>query len=372
MIVNSHNEWDTLEEVILGDGFPSTLPAADITFKLFFHDNIYEQDSNGNINKERITIKKQYIEEMAEDLEEFSQVLKDFGVIVRRPKVPPAVVPIKTPYWNTTNFHCLNVRDLTIVIGNEIIETPVDERYRYYETDYMKHLFYEYFKQGAKWSCAPRPLILDHSFDLEYICKHDPSGKAQEWYNNMIDQEPHYMDYGFEIMFDAANCMRLGKDIIMNVSRENHRLGAKWLQRHVGNDYKVWGVELTDTHIDSTFIPLRPGLAIVEWKNSQKEKALPTWLQKWDFIIAPKRGEFGEYDKDDLLLASKAIDINVLSLDQNTVVCHDRYYKHLQPILKPYKIECIPCSLRHSRIFSGAFHCLTLDIRRKSNLEVYR
>jgi glycine amidinotransferase len=159
MIVNSHNEWDTLEEVILGNGFPSTLPSADITFKLFFHDNIYEQDENGIINKERVTIKKQYIEEMAEDLEEFSQVLKDFGVIVRRPKVPPAVVPIRTPYWSTTNFHCLNVRDLTIIIGDEIIETPVDERYRYYETDYMKHLFYEYFKKGAKW-CSKGNLII--------------------------------------------------------------------------------------------------------------------------------------------------------------------------------------------------------------------
>ena len=133
----------------------------------------------------------------------------------------------------------------------------------------------------------------------------------------------------------------------------------------------TWPVELTDTHIDSTFIPLRPGLVLAEWKNSQREKALPKWLQKWTFIEAPKREEFGDYDKDDLLIASKAVDINVLSLDQNTVICHDRYYKHLQPKLKPYKIECIPCSLRHSRIFSGAFHCLTLDIRRKSKLEAY-
>lgn len=40
MIVNSHNEWDQLEEVIVGDGFPTSIPALDFSFKLFFNDNI--------------------------------------------------------------------------------------------------------------------------------------------------------------------------------------------------------------------------------------------------------------------------------------------------------------------------------------------
>ncbi len=35
MIVNSHNEWDQLEEVIVGDGFPTSIPALDFSFKLF-------------------------------------------------------------------------------------------------------------------------------------------------------------------------------------------------------------------------------------------------------------------------------------------------------------------------------------------------
>ena len=41
-IVNSHNEWDELEEVIVGRGVPSELPALEMTFKLFFHDIIPE------------------------------------------------------------------------------------------------------------------------------------------------------------------------------------------------------------------------------------------------------------------------------------------------------------------------------------------
>ena len=40
LIVNSHNEWDQLEEVIVGDGFPTDLPLLDYSFKLFFYENI--------------------------------------------------------------------------------------------------------------------------------------------------------------------------------------------------------------------------------------------------------------------------------------------------------------------------------------------
>jgi glycine amidinotransferase len=371
-IVNSHNEWDTLEEVILGAGFSSSLPSVDLTFRLFFHDNIYEQDFNGRIHLSEVIIKKKHIEEMKEDMEKLKMILEDFGVKVRRPKILKKVTPFNTPYWKSTTYHALNVRDLTIIIGNEIIESSIETRYRYFETDLMKHLFKYYFDRGAKWTMSPRPLILDHSFDLSYTMKQDPTGGAIEYYKSLMQKKPHEMNYGYEIMFDAAQCMRLGRDIIFNCSTENHRLGATWLQRHLGDEYKVWPVELCDSHMDSTFVPLKPGLALVDWKSPLKEKALPEWLQKWDLIEAPPSYYKDDYDEDDLLLASQAIDINVISLDQNTIICHDRYYKQLQPLLKPYNIECIPCSLRHSRIFSGAFHCLTLDIRRKSKLEGYR
>ena len=33
--INSHNEWDQLQEVIVGDGFPETIPALDFSFKFF-------------------------------------------------------------------------------------------------------------------------------------------------------------------------------------------------------------------------------------------------------------------------------------------------------------------------------------------------
>ena len=86
-------------------------------------------------------IRTQYVEEMKEDVEGFVDILKDYGCTVKRPKVPTKVASVKTPYWNSTNFHALNARDMVMIVGNEIIETPPTVRHRYFETDLMKHLF---------------------------------------------------------------------------------------------------------------------------------------------------------------------------------------------------------------------------------------
>jgi glycine amidinotransferase len=370
-VVNSHNEWDKLEEVIVGDGFPSTLPALDFTFQMFFHDNLHGQELRGVYRDKNAYIKQKYVEEMSEDVEGFVELLESHGITVKRPKVPQKVEHTKTPNWKSTNFHALNVRDLTMVVGNEIIETPPETRFRYFENDYVKHLYMDYFKRGAKWTVAPRPLILDSSFDMSWVLREDMDGGIREWYESLKDT-PDELAYGYEMMFDAAQCLRFGKDIIFNSVTENHELGVQWLQRHLGNEYRVHSVQLCDSHIDSTIIPLRPGLLLVDWHHFKDINQLPEPLRGWDIVSAPENpNRTRDYDGKDLVLTSTSIDINVLSIDQNTVICHDEYWEHLQPLLKPYGIECIPCRLRHSEIFSGAFHCLTLDVRRQSKLENY-
>jgi glycine amidinotransferase len=121
--------------------------------------------------------------------------------------------------------------------------------------------------------------------------------------------------------------------------------------------------------MDSTVIPLRPGLLLVDG-NYFKPELYPE-LASWDKVIAPTPNRKSMYDNADMLLASTSIDINVLSVNRNLVICHNEFYPDLQPILKPYGIECVPVRFRHGRIFMGAFHCITLDVRRDSVLEDY-
>lgn len=367
-IVNSHNEWDKLEEVIVGAGVPSELPAIDFTFKLFFHDNIHGKEFDdihgvpNEIVKKYIT--KKHVEEHNEDVESFANLLKSMGVIVKRPKVPNILPKIKTPNWSSVAHPALNVRDLTIVIGNEIIETPASCRWRYYENDYMKHLFLDYFKKGAKWTQIPRPIMTDDSFDLGYVNKHGSSSSF-----DLIKKETP-MDCGFEIMFDAANIMRLGTHILFNASNENAKLGVKWMRNHLSDKYKIWEIDIADSHIDSSFLPLKPGLALITREEIWEK--LPAELQKWDKIFIPtKNRSIDEIKNQGIKLASPRIELNVFSVSEDLIICHPQYVKELNDQLKKYKIEAVPSQMRHCEIFAGAHHCTTLDIRRKGNLQNY-
>jgi glycine amidinotransferase len=353
-IVNSYNEWDKLEEVIVGCGIPTNIPAIDFTFKMFFHDNLI------GINEFRHEILKKHIDEHNEDIESFAELLKSLGVIVKRPKVPDKIHKVKTHSWNSEVHPSLNVRDLTVVIGDEIIETPPSCRWRYYETDFMKHLFLDYFNNGAKWTQVPKPIITDMSFDMSYI----------EKTGGIINRKESYMDCGYEIMFDAANMMRFGKHILFNCSNENSRMGMKWLQRHLGDKHIVWGVDICDNHIDSSILPLKPGLCIVTREDFWHK--LPAPLQKWDKIYIPQLNRTTEeFHMQGIKLASPRIELNVFSVSPELVICHPNYEKILNQKLNPHGISAIGSRMRHCEIFSGAHHCTTLDIRRDGIMEDY-
>lgn len=362
MQVNSYNEWGTLREVILGSGFPSQLPYNDITFRLFFHDNIYG-DKN-SYYADRWVLNPRITDEHNEDLNNLVDLLKNNNVSVLRPKTPATLKATKTLCWSSTNYPALNVRDLTMIVGDKIIETPVAARWRQFENDYLKHIFLDFFKNGASWITAPRPLVTDNSYDMTRVYK---TAKAKEYYESLKTKYTQELDCGVEIMFDAANCMRLGNTILMNAPTEHEKLGAKWLQQVLGEKYRVWVVDITDHHIDSVFLPLRPGLALITLDIKDK---LPKQLQSWDFIHVP--AELSATSSTGFIpLASEKIYCNILSLSPERIICMPEYYEILQSKLKKYKIEAIPNRIRYSRLFGGGHHCLTLDTNRDSVLEDY-
>lgn len=363
--VRSYNEWDPLEEVIVGNGFPEELPALDFSFKYFFHDNIYGKAEWAEPGHKYIT--KRHVAEHNEDIQAFVDLLTSHGIIVKRPKIPDVVTTTKTAAWSSTTYPALNVRDLTMVVGDEIIETSPSSRWRYFENDYMKHLFLDYFKRGAKWTQSPKPIITDNSFDLGHI---NNDSKAMNYYSELRKEYKHQLDCGIEIMYDAANCMRLGKHILFNAANEHDRLGATWLQRHLGEEYKVWVVNITDSHIDSIFLPIRPGLAVITDRSIIE--SLPVEIQSWDLIYVPIiERSMDDYKKQGIALASPKVWVNILSIDSSTIVCHTEYYKFLADELSAYKIDVIPSPIRHCEIFGGGHHCTTLDIRRKGDLQNY-
>jgi glycine amidinotransferase len=349
-LVHSHTEWGTLGEVILGSHYNTTVGSLDVSMEMLFHDNL--QRMNRKHPGYNYTIRKEYIEEREEDTCGLADLLTSLGVIVRRPAVLQDVRPIVTPHWQSVTKACDNPRDRVLIIGDRIIETPCCVRTRYFENDLLKPLFYEYFTRGARWTSAPQPMMKDASFDRSYV-----------------GGETRTCDEGMELMFDAAQCLRFGRDILFNASTRNHRMGIAWLRRELGSDFRVHEVSITDNHLDGAMMPLRPGKLLVNDRMVGKLHLLPKGLHKWD-VLHVKDEDRTEYGNDDLLLSSTRIDVNVLSLDTERVLVNKQAIGTIR-MLEKHGFLPIPIRFRHSRIFAGGIHCVSLDIRRDDALEDY-
>lgn len=374
--LQSYNEWGRLREIIVGCPFPDEKLFIDYSFCHFNFDNVNEHldiVKNDNISDKgymtKIKYKAQYLNELREDIDGLINALKENGVNVLRPaQIDTSNLEISLPYWKSNMWPALNVRDRILVLGDNLIETPPCIRARYLETDLLKPIIYKFFEDGAKWLSMPRPLITDSSFDLTYIDSSIYKSASRELISM---RKENYYDIGIEILMDAANCLRLGKDVLVNVADKNQYLAFQWLVRTLGNQFNFHMLDsVTDNHIDSYIIIIRPGLVLV--RNRRVIDKLPRFMASWDYIIAPESSEdvFPQYEADDLIITSKYIDTNILSIDENTVIANSLNTEIIR-LLEKHNINVIPVQHRHRRLFGGGFHCFTLDTNRDSEYISY-
>uniref|UniRef100_A0AAU3H429 Glycine amidinotransferase n=1 Tax=Streptomyces sp. NBC_01401 TaxID=2903854 RepID=A0AAU3H429_9ACTN len=381
MLLNSFDEWSRLREVVVGSAENYVSHERELSFDLFFHDNLAQDNPSRSewyyprlsarsegADRQRLPVARRYVDELNEDLEGLADTLRGLGVTVHRPRTLPAgTAEVTTPAWSASVVPPLNIRDNTLVLGDEIIETPPMIRSRYFETQLLKPLFQEYFRRGCRWTTMPRPLMTDASFDLSYVRTATVGGPTEP----IGEPRPSPWDVGPEMMFDAAQCLRLGRDVVANVSTENHELAVTWLERHLEGRFRIHRVHrLSDSHIDSMVLALRPGLLLV--RSEAVADALPPALRRWDRIVAPTptQNSFPRYDDDALILTSPFIDLNVLSVDPETVLVNESSPELIRT-LEQAKFTVVPVRHRHRRLFGGGFHCFTLDTVRDGGPEDY-
>ena len=378
--LNTFNDWDPLEEVIVGSAANYTSHDRELSFDVFFHENLFRSDwayprlkqaTAIDIETRSWDIKERYVEELAEDVEGLAQTLTDLGVVVRRPlTLPENTQPIAGFNWEAPPVPALNVRDNTLIVGNEIIETPPAIRSRYLETRLLAPVFMSYFNQGARWTTMPRPILTDSSFDLSYARATESTlGGPTE---PIEDPQPSPFDVGHEMILDGAQCLRLGEDLVINVANENHALAVTWLRRHLEPDYRVHIVDrMSDNHIDSMILALRPGVFLA--RHPGIRDLMPEPFQSWKYIVPPEPDatSFPQYQDDDLVLTSPYIDLNVLSVSPEKVLVNEDCGGLIEELAKN-GFEPIPVRHRHRRLFGGGFHCFTLDTVRAGQAEDYR
>ena len=342
----SCNEWDPLEEVLVGNPLNARFPTADLSTRLAeFPDRSLEQIPKG-------PFPQQIIEETEEDLNAFVAVLEELGVTVKRPETWPHEARFSTINWESEGYYNYCPRDILLVIGSHIIETPGVIRSRAQESFSYRKLLMDYLLSGAKWYSAPKPMLLDSLFDVD-LEKPTPR-----------NDEP---------AFDAANVLRLGRDLIYLVSSTGNELGGQWLQTILGDDFRVHFLKdvYYGSHIDSTLVALRPGLMLCN-PARVNDDTLPEILKQWDIIYSPPMESATKRDAGYLSrsIGSAWIDMNLFSINPNLVVV-DQDQTGLIRLLEKQGLDVIPLKLRHARMMGGGFHCVTLDVRRAGTLERY-
>lgn len=341
-LVSAYNEWDPLEEVIVGRAENAQIAKADYgLFAVEYRDCGSPDKIPSGRYPDRV------IEETKEDLDKLVKFFEDSGVVVRRPDIFDHSKVFSTPDWSSDGQFNYCPRDLFIVVGETVIEAPMTLRPRQFETISFKPILMDYLESGARWIAAPKPRLLDNTYRLK------PNTLA------ITDDEP---------IFDAANILRMGEDIVYLVSDSGNKKGARWLQTALGSEYRVHAYEnvYTGTHIDTTISVVRPGLVVVSAERVNPSN-LPDVFKKWDVIYLSEVVDIGFTN---VPYASEWIGINFLMLNPSTAIV-DGTQAPLIRELEKRDINVVPLTMRHARTMGGGLHCVTLDVRRKGTKQRY-
>jgi glycine amidinotransferase len=351
-VVNSWNEWDPLREVIVG----SAHGAADIGYEPALSPYFPPADASRSFRGQRIP--GALVDGAERQLDHLATLLDRLGIVVRRPDPVDHGIGAKTPDWEIAGGRANACpRDTLLVIGDEIIEAAMAQRSRWFEFRSYRRLLAEYFRGGARWTAAPKPLLSDKLYA-------EPASYPFDYSNAPLLTE-------LEPAFDAACFARFGRDIFWRPDLVSNEFGAAWLQRHLGDRIRIHRIafrEALPTHIDTTLVPVRPGIVLVNPSRPCTDGQLGLFTENgWRLVAAPPSVRSGAAPARDV---SNWISMNILMLDERTAVV-EAAEAPMIALMRSLGCEVIPCPFDRVYAFGGGLHCCTADIRREGTLQSY-
>jgi len=305
-MINTCNEWDPLEAIMVGSATHANWPTSDPVFA--------QEGSKTTWTETPVPsgpVPQAIVDQANRELDDLSETLVKYGVTVYRPR--PMDFVAEQGMYN----YC--PRDRLLVWGDTVVDVNMMYPCRNQE---IKN-YYRVLSEAKKILTMPR-------------------------------------DQG--MVMDAANVCRLGDTWLFLESASGNQAAYEWLCEK----FPEVRIELCNfyagVHIDSTIVPLREGLVLLNSDRVTPDncpRAFDYWEKIWitdDMIVAQ---DFYQYP-----YASKWIAMNMLALDPETVIL-DAAQTRLITILKQHGIDSIPLTLSHSRTLGGGFHCVTLDTRRR-------
>lgn len=354
-MINSNTSFGKLKSVIVGRELELPKRIADFSFKHFYQENlehsVYEKIE---FEDEEYYVSHEALIKRNEQLDHLAIVLEGLDIKVHRPDKLTKVIPVMTPDFKSELSSASNVRDLTLVYKDKIIETPTYVQNRYFENTSMYSIFNRAFDggRGGQWIRPPFNSIVEEKIDLS-------NWKEKRDYEN-FDRERYTM------AIDGAQYLRIGKDVIVNINSYNHCLGHEWLKSFFPES-NFHMINVADNHIDGVIVCLAPGYFLVNPKFKHIVDMMPDKFKNWNYLIP--RDDFN-YEKEEgmtnldiHLASSRGMDINILSVDEKNVLINKRA-NSVAEILDQYHFNITQIELDNCEVFGGGIHCSTLDLLR--------
>lgn len=305
-MIYSINEWDPLREVVVGRADFANWPT---------NDPVFAQESEKTTWRETAVpsgpVPDWIIDETNEDLDILAAALEQCGATVHRPKA--------LNYQERGGMYGYCPRDRLLIYGSTVID----------------------------------PAMMYPCRDMEIEALDDVIYRADTVYR---------MPRNEGMVLDAANVLRLNDTMLYLESASGNQKAARWLQHNFTNVNIETCNFYSGVHIDSTIIPLREGLVMVNASRVNQDN-LPNVFNNWKVVWVDEVVEQGFYQYP---YASRWIALNMLVVDPYTVIV-DKHQINLTKILESLNFTVIPLELRHSRTLGGGFHCVTLDLIREAN-----
>ena len=363
-VVSSWNEWDPLRHVIVGCADGTMVQAPEPAVERDWPEYGFPLGKYGPLPKE--------MEEKAnEQLDNFAKVLEGRSIRVDRPTPLDFSQTVQTPDWRQeTMFGCMPPRDLLLTIGNEILEATMSLRSRWFEYLCYRPLLEQYYKEdpNMRWEAAPKPRLTDRTYKKDYWKEFNAMSKEEQLERTKAKD---WVLTKVEPLFDAADVGRFGKDLFVQQSTVTNGAGIDWLRRHFP-DHRIHTVifkEESPMHIDATFVPLRPGLALANRQRVPLVKELRELFDKngWEIVQCAKPA----HDKKAALsYCSVWLSMNLLMLDPKTVCVEASETAQMEQLDK-LGFEVIPIPFWDVAAFGGGLHCATADVYREGTCGDY-
>ena len=360
-VVSSWNDFDPLKHVIVGRADFTCIPPSEPATEAKVPE---DSDMRGLWGP-----RPQHTVELAnEKLAGLVSLLEQRGIRVDRPEPIQWSQEVITPDFTTGSmFGCMPPRDVLLTVGKEILFAPMSFRCRYWEYLAYHGLMQRYFDEdpGFRWEQAPRPRLTDAAYQDGYFDEITIAERLKR--TAALD----FVTTEHEPLFDAADVLRIGKDLFCQHGLTTNRRGMQWLQRHYP-DHRVHAVNFPGDpypiHIDATFVPLRPGL-IMNNPNRRLPDAQCRIFKAndWEIIDAAQPAHD---TPPPLCYSSVWLSMNVLILDHKTVVAEASEVHQLEQLDK-LGFEVLPLAFRDAYPFGGGLHCATGDVLREGSCENY-